>query len=147
MKTNQQELNLKFNTMRGNYRNNKQWLESLNLVNNYLNENNITNLNLMVSKLRIGTRVTTFLKKKNILYKNEFGFYKWNDKIPVSVKIVDSYRKWQLVQNTKYRDEKNKVVIDSKKVIKVQPKLIREIYKNTNTQEIGLIRKFLKWIY
>lgn len=133
--------------MKGNYKNNKKWLESLNLINKYLNENNITNLNLMVSKLHIGTRVTTFLKRKNILYKNESGFYKWNDKIPISVKIIDSYRKWQLVQNNKYKDERNKIVVKSEKVIKVKPKLIHESHKKTNTQEIGLIRKFLKWIY
>jgi hypothetical protein len=147
MKTNQQELNLKFNTMKGNYKSNKHWLKSLNLIYQYLNENDITSLNTICPKLSIGTRIMTFLKLKNIVYKNEFGFYKWNDKIPVSIKIIDSYRKYQLKQNMLYRDRNPKVLVDTKKVIKVEPKLIREKHKKTNTQEIGLIRKFLKWIY
>ena len=147
MKTNQQELNLKFNTMKGNYKSNKHWLKSLNLIYQYLNENDITSLNTICPKLSIGTRIMTFLKLKNIVYKNEFGFYKWNDKIPVSIKIIDSYRKYQLKQNMLYRDRNPKVPVDTKKVIKVEPKLIREKHKKTNTQEIGLIRKFLKWIY
>ena len=46
-----------------------------------------------------------------------------------------------------YRDRNPKVEVDTKKIIKVEPKLIRENHRNTNTQEIGLIRKFLKWIY
>jgi hypothetical protein len=147
MKTNQQELNLKFDTMRGNKKSNKNWLESLNLIYQYLNENDITSLNTICPKLSVGTRIMTFLKLKNIVYKNEFGFYKWNDKIPVSIKIVDSYRKYQLKKNMLYRDRNPKVQIDLNKVIKVEPKLIREKHRNTNTQEIGLIRKFLKWIY
>jgi hypothetical protein len=147
MKTNQQELNLKFNTMKGNNKSNKDWLKSLNLIYQYLNENDITSLNTICPKLSIGTRIMTFLKLKNIVYKNEFGFYKWNDKIPVSIKIIDSYRKYQLQKNMLYKDRNPKVLVDTKKVIKVKPKLIRENHRNTNTQEIGLIRKFLKWIY
>ena len=133
--------------MRGNNKSNKYWLESLNGINQYLNENDITSLNLICPKLSVGTRIVTFLKLKNIVYRNEFGFYKWNDKIPVSIKIVDAYRKYQLKKNMLYRDRNPKVQVDTKKVIKVEPKLIRENYRNTNTQEIGLIRKFLKWIY
>lgn len=147
MKTNQQQLNLKFDTMRGNNKSNKYWIESLHGINQYLNENDITNLNIICPKLSVGTRVTTFLKISNIVYKNEYGFYKWNDKIPVSVKIVESYRKYQHKKNSLYRDKNNKVQVDTKKVIQIQPKLIRENHRNTNTQEIGLIRKFLKWIY
>lgn len=147
MNTNQQKLNLNFYAMRGNNKSNKHWLESLNLIYQYLNENDLTSLNTICPKISVGTRIMTFLKLKNIVYKNEFGFYKWNDKIPISIKIVDSYRKYQSKKNMLYRDRKNKVKIDTEKVIKVEPKLIRENYKNMNTQEIGLIRKFLKWIY
>jgi hypothetical protein len=154
MKTNQQKLNLKFHNTRGNYRDNKYWLETFNLIYQYLNENDIRNLNVMNTKLSIGTRVSTFLKQNNILYKNEFGFYKWNDKIPVSVKIIDAYRKYQFKKNSIYRDSQENVNQrnKSKQRIKVQfsdtpLEVVTENHRNTNTQEIGLIRKFLKWIY
>jgi len=95
MNTNQQKLNLNFDAMRGNNKSNKYWLESLNLIYKYLSENDITSLNVICPKISVGTRIMTFLKLKNIVCKNEFGFYKWNDKIPISIKIVDSYRKYQ----------------------------------------------------
>jgi hypothetical protein len=79
--------------------------------------------------------------------------YEWNDKIPVSKKLIDSFRIFQSKINMKRYPEllpiksKKVIKVEPKKVIKVEPKLIRENFKNTETQEIGLIRKFLKWIY
>jgi len=156
---------------------------------------------------------TTFLIKNNIVYKDKYGDYKWNEKIPVSVKIVNQFRKQTSERNAIIRLENNKTTIQQKINFDLSMKnetnynrrdwitinaakefygksettmrnLVRKLKKENNTalkngknvngrdiirfnrdyldsiyskkqsetivnnkQELGLIRKFLKWIY
>jgi hypothetical protein len=156
MKTNQQELNLKFNTMKRQENNisktKVKYLTFLEDLKYQLDNNNNTGLRIFLLKHKVTNSWSAFLNKNGIVYKNSFGYYEWNDKIPPSIKIVNKFMEYSTEYNSTYNIEMkqkhiNKNRIDSKKVIKVEPKLIRENHKNTNTQEIGLIRKFLKWIY
>jgi hypothetical protein len=90
---------------------------------------------------------TGFLISNNIIFKDEFGCYRWNQKIPVTVKIVNQFRK----QTSEYHNLRkltiNKTTGQQKINFKAAPKLPRKDLKNTNKQEVGLIRRFLKWIY
>lgn len=166
MKTNQQELNLKFMSRKKENSGGTtiKYLNFLNRVQTDLKEYDIANLYVLTYKYKVTNRWTTWLKENNVVYVNELGLYKWNDKIPVSIKLIDSFRKYNSRYNIKHTPsaftEEFKNKMDSEKVIKAKPKNRIEVkysdilekpvsknYKNTNTQEIGLIRKFLKWIY
>ena len=48
--------------------------------------NKVKSLSLYSKKYGINNFITTFLIKNNVLFKNENGFYKWNEKIPISIK-------------------------------------------------------------
>jgi hypothetical protein len=109
--------------------------------------NNVKSLSLYSKKYGVNNFFTTFLIKNNVLFKNENGFYKWNEKIPISIKLISKFRIFAYEANCKCR-EKNKFVKPKEKtIVNYKPKLKTPIVKNNNEPEIGLIRKFLKWIY
>jgi hypothetical protein len=158
MKTNQQELNLGIMARKkqdNQYTTNK-YIGFLQILKDRLNNEEINGLHKEIRLYNISNQWGTFLKHNNIVYRDDNGFYRWNDKIPVSIKLIESFRNYNSKMNIQYtpaafsKEFKNR--IDSKKRIEVQfsdspLEVIRENHKNTNTQEIGLIRKFLKWIY
>jgi hypothetical protein len=118
-----------------------RFLEDLQLE---LDSINYKNLIQFPKKYSVTQAWPVFLKRNGIIYQNNQGYYKWNNKIPVSIKIINEFRKYNdKATNYNY----NVAKVNSKKVIKVPPKIIREDLKNTDKQELGLIRKFLKWIY
>ena len=153
MKTIQQELNLNVKKRKKQNRQGTtiKYMKFLHGLKSDLNEYDITNFRTMSSKYSVTNMWCTFLKNNGIIYNNENGYIKWNDKIPVSTKIVEKFKEYMqsfnMINYPNAYSKKFKAKIDAKKVIKVEPKLIHESHKNTNTQEIGLIRKFLKWIY
>jgi hypothetical protein len=118
---------------------------------------NISSLSECTRNKKVSNIWVTFLKSKKIIYKDEFGYYQWNQKVPVSIKLVKSFREFMAIKNAncikrrKYKElklePKKTIEIDFKKVIKAEPKIVREIIKNTEAKQVGLIRKFLKWIY
>jgi hypothetical protein len=118
-----------------------RFLEDLQLE---LDSGNYKNLVQFTEKYGVTNSWPPFLKRNGIIYQNAQGYYKWNNKIPASIKVINEFRKY----NNKACNYTNGIAkVNPKKVIKVAPKLIREDFKNTNKQEIGLIRRFLKWIY
>jgi hypothetical protein len=150
----------------------KQWMVYLYDLKNQMDNSNVKNLAIISKKHRVDTKLGQFLNKSKIISKDNSGYYRWNQKIPVSIRLINAYRKEQFKRNvSKYRvkkhlnsnnqiqqelnllieSKKTKNIpvskVNSKKVIKVTPKMIREDLKNTDKQELGLIRKFLKWIY
>jgi hypothetical protein len=118
---------------------------------------NISSLSECTRNKKVSNIWVTFLKLKKIIYKDEFGYYQWNQKVPVSIKLVKSFREFMAIKNAncikrrKYKElklePKKTIEIDFKKVIKVEPKIVSKSIKNTDIKQIGLIRKFLKWIY
>ena len=120
--------------------------KTLNVIN-YCFEHNVTTLFI------------SFLKNNNVIFKNTNGYYNWNEKIPVSSALVSKFRNYVREKN-KQRTLKQVNYLSNIKVVKDEPKLIKQRTKVYNTgkeetkviysvqkQEIGLIRKFLKWIY
>jgi hypothetical protein len=157
MNTNQQTLNLT-NMVNRKARvsfkgTSNKWLYFVTELKQEIDNNNVSSLTLYTRKYNVSNQWGAFLKSNNIVYVNNNGDYQWNEKIPVSKKLIDAFRVYQAERNMKYYPErypeihKSKPKVNVKKVIKVQPKLISEKFKNTDTKEIGLIRKFLKWIY
>ena len=153
MNANQQRLNLTNMAKRTGRISSKQtsikWINFLNDLKQEIDTNNVYSITAYCRKHNVSNKWVSFLKQNDIIFFHDNYTYEWNDKIPVSKKLIDSYRIFQSKINMKHFPEryKNAKLIKPKKVIKAEPKILREIIKNTNTQEIGLIRKFLKWIY
>jgi hypothetical protein len=112
------------------------------IINNFCRKNKVT------------TRFVPFLIKNKIVFRDENDMYVWNEKIPVTNLLIKKFRQFCREYQKKYRPTKNK------EIIKNEPKLIKQRSKVHNIgkeetkviysvqkQEIGLIRKFLKWIY
>jgi hypothetical protein len=182
-----------------------------------LNHTNTKSLKKIISRYRVTTQWGVFLNRNKIVYKNSKGYYKWNDKIPASIQLINKFRnefvpnntnvvvqskipftdtidkikldnynefEWFTIANAKKIYDKSESTIRSivrslrknnskeitftkndrgreiillnakyldsifkKNKINSQPTLVYQNNQNTDKQEIGLIRKFLKWIY
>lgn len=128
-----------------------QWMAFLNDLKCSMDEKSVFSLHTFVTKHRVGTLWSGFLKEKNIISRSDDG-YVWNPRIPVSIKLITEYRKFQNERYLEYaaKNHSNKVKnekITPKNNIKAQQPPKYKNVQNTNRQEIGLIRKFLKWIY
>lgn len=153
MNANQQTLNL--TTMKTKksrvsfYQTSNKWVSFLNELKNELENSSISALTSHIRKYKVSNSWAPFLKTNNIVYMNASGHFKWNNQIVISKNLIDAFREYQAEVNEKYyADEYIKTTkVDQSKVIKVKPKMVRENFKNTETKQIGLIRKFLKWIY
>jgi hypothetical protein len=195
----------------------KVTIDYLNFLKDLQNElilYNHRNVTKFAEKHFVTKSWTTFLINKNIIYKDKYGDYRWNEKIPASIKIVNQFRKETAERNALRKLENNKTTIQQKINFDLETKketnydrrdwitinaakefygksettmrnLVRKlktennpalkigknvngrdivrfnrdyldsIYSkkqsetsvNNNKQELGLIRKFLKWIY
>jgi hypothetical protein len=110
-------------------------------------------------KHNVTTNFSSFLKKNNVIFKDTNGYYNWNEKIPVSSALITKFKNYVAKINKQNR-LKQVNYLSNIKVVKDEPKLIKQRSKMNNIgkeetkviysvqkQEIGLIRKFLKWIY
>ena len=153
MNANQQTLNLTTMKTRKTrvsfYQTSNKWVSFLNELKNELENNSISALTSHIRKHKVSNSWATFLKTNNSVYMNASGHFKWNNQIVISRNLIDAFREYQAEVNEKYyADEYIKTTkVDPSKVIKVKPKMVRKNFKNTETKQIGLIRKFLKWIY
>jgi hypothetical protein len=158
-------------------RTNKRWVTSLNEIKEYFNNNNTRTCQLAFRDRGLHCGWTTFLLDNKVIFKNEYGYYKWKEDISVTKRLIEKYRV--------YRDS-NKTTIQTTLPFKDKPKigckLTPYIDKNapdyikdypiemeicqpgqkpvkhkvqrtwtpiveTPKQQIGLIRKLWRWIY
>jgi len=158
MNTNQQTLNLT-NMVNRKARvsfkgTSNKWLYFVTELKQELDNNNVSSLTLYTRKHNVSNQWGAFLKSNNIVYVDNNGDYQWNEKIPVSKKLIDAFRVYQAERNMKYYPERYPEIHKSKPKRKIQLEfsdkphsVVSKTIKNTETKEIGLIRKFLKWIY
>lgn len=149
-----------------------KWFKNLNLIKNEINSNQHGGLQFLVSKYKIHTYWGTFLYKNNIVYRDELGFLKWNEKIPVTVMLIDSFRLYLQDTNLKLKSKKIQELNNIKQKemqtpLPPSPPIVKKrgSYKKTTKQtiavkeqktqiasndkikEVGLIRRFWKWLY
>jgi hypothetical protein len=117
-------------------------------------------------QLKFSNALGTFLRLNNIMNIDSDGFHKWNEKIPITNKLIISYLDYTHKTNKEYRlkqkSEETPTLFNSPHYIKdaikgtvtVIPEgkekeyIERNKFKQTKEfTEIGLIRKFWKWIY
>jgi hypothetical protein len=144
----------------------EKWLKNLFIIKDSLDNIECYKLIDLKSPLPNWKTWQSFLVRNNIIHKKNTGQYTWNDKIPITFKIIEAYRKEQHIKN--YRRE-----IISTQQLKIQPELQfnlkvketpSEIKSEAKTQttkvkvqepvnihiqqnEYGVIRKFLKLIW
>ena len=176
MNPNQLTLNLntmKATRTRSNSRNaTKKYNIMLNDLKEIITYNDVKPIGPIIRSYNVSNCWGGFLKENNIVFKDENENYKWNNNTPILNKIIQSFRNNQREINLKHYPNrfspkfidkiKNQNVnyLNNIKVVKDEPKLIKQRTKMNNIgnedtkviysvqkQEIGLIRKFLKWIY
>ena len=74
---------------------NKRWLISLNEIKEYFNNNNTTRCLNAFRDRRLHGTWHSFLLNNKVIIKNESGYYKWKENIPVSKKLIDKYREYR----------------------------------------------------
>jgi hypothetical protein len=139
---------------------NKKWIICLNDIKSQIDNSSVTNLNAITRKHRTGNQLATMLLRKNIVFKDYLGIYKWNENVEVNNKLIDEYRKFQKMQRKQTQPQlqfdmnyieipaeiKAKARAESKtRATKV--KVQEPINIPTQQNEYGLIRKFLKLIW
>ena len=136
-----------------NHNKTSEWMLTLQEIQEILENNNLTKITTLIRSKFKANEWHGFLVNNNIIVKQN-GFYKWNEKIPLSFKIVEKYRKIQHEKN------KTKKLIANKKYIMPQtplpkpPKVTKtrkskiEFQVNDKPKnELGVIRRFLKWLW
>ena len=109
---------------------NKKWIESLGKFRTYVSENNEGSRNMLC-------------------------FYKWNEKIPPSAKLVQKFREeFTLISKNRNPQQEIKFIEKQEmKSIQKPPAPNRRrrkpsvVVEQTPQSQVGLIRKFLRWLY
>jgi competence CoiA-like predicted nuclease len=111
-----------------------------------IDSGNLTQIYNVFKEYGITNSWITFLKKTNVIYKDQNGFYKWNEKIPVTKKLIEAFRNYKFEVNQEYRIKTKPIETNLFTEIKKDP-VKRNTKQKPVPQEIGLIRRFIKWIY
>lgn len=124
----------------------KKYLYFLNSLKERMDNKEITETQTLPSLYNISYNWLHFLIKNKIIEKKE-GFYHWNEKIPVSIKIINQYRK---SINKIYYKSKEKSVSKQTTIVFDKKKIKENLDKFSHIkteQKVGVIRKFLKWLW
>ena len=119
-----------------------------------------TNARTIALYYNVGSQFIRLLIEKNIIIVDENDFYNWNKQINPSIEIVNSVLKDISIQNKKYmkmrKDNQakkqiqiqfsNSLSTDKPKVRRAKRK-VQEPNLQLHTEQIGLIRKFIKFIW
>lgn len=114
----------------------------------------ITNLNEISAQFSVSRQVGSFLFQKGILYKKN-GHYYWDNAYEPNVKIVNGILNHVRMQNSSYsynkKSKETPTLFDQKRQYKRKVKIESEIVKEqpnvNNTVQVGVIRKFIKWLW
>lgn len=129
---------------------------TLNYFNSIINikeeitNNNIKNIYPLIVKHKINRYWATFLKSKNIIYYNG-DFLKWNEKIPVTLKLITEFRKYNSILSKQQKQKRQQR--PEMKSIQIPPEIKRRrrtpsvVVEQTTQPQVGLIRRFLRWLY
>lgn len=121
-------------------RTDKKYLKSLLLIQDILSTTNNKSIYQLIDNQKINAYWSRFLVRHKIVYL-EKGFYRWNEKIPASIKLVQKFRKEFTLAYKKYKTPQEM------KSIQIPPEIKRRrrtLLVVTPQPEVGLIRRFLR---
>lgn len=131
----------------------KKYFEALKVAKSEIESNDFT-LKQWESRFKICDRTMTTLKNLGVVKNLSYGkstIYEWNNKIPVSILLA----KKVILENRRLQSgyKKNMTLNKSKKqVVKpitkpIAKQVVKPIQVAKKVSDVGLIRKFLRWIY
>ena len=114
----------------------------------------IQTLSEIPQKYNMNNFISTFLLQKGILYKKNGSFY-WNDVYEPNVKIVNAFlsevSRINHENSMKRNSQSTPNLFNQKKQykrkIKIEAEKVQEQSKVNNTVQVGVIRKFIKWLW
>ena len=129
----------------------KHWIASLNEIKNAMIKNEVESLNAIIYSKKISRTWGAFLLNENIIKKVD-GIYYWNENIEVNQHMITKYRKFQHSYNEISKNKrKEKVYIstlfDQPKTHKKSFEKVKQPRQVTQKNEVGVIRKFVKWLW
>jgi uncharacterized UPF0160 family protein len=134
----------------------KKYLKAIQFIKNELDENNNHSVSKLVSNQQINIYWGKFLTRHNIVYYDyETCSYKWNEKIPPSAKLVQKFRE-EFISISKNRNPQQEIKFIERqemKSIQIPPEIKRRrrtpsvVVEQTPQPQVGLIRRFLRWLY
>lgn len=174
----------------------QNWIKVLTEIKKELDNSNISSLKSLFEERHISKAWVSFLRKNEIIYVNEHSNYKWNAKIPITIRLTESFREFQSVYSrstvikrrkvnlSDYLQENSDIVrmlnknetfrqirkatgksnttiskvkllmqddIKEIKAISKKPNAIYKVKKvefsDKPIEKVGIIRRFLRWIY
>ena len=131
----------------------KKYIDVLNKVKEEINKYDYNTIHPLIESYKITRYWVMFLKQKNVTYYQD-GFVKWNEKIPVSIKLIDEFRKFQTqINKANTIRRKQKQTPQEMKSIQIPTEIKRRrrtpsvVVEQTPQPQVGLIRRFLRWLY
>jgi hypothetical protein len=129
-----------------------KWLRNLNNIKSEILLSKYTTLQKITAKHNMSNYWGSFLYSNNIVYKDESGFLKWNEKIPITVLLIKKFRIYKK-QKVNHHPSIIKKQQEMKSIQKpLAPKTRKKrtpavVIEQTPQPQVGLIRKFLRWLY
>lgn len=124
-----------------------------------------TNLKKIANNYNVGQQFITELRNKNIIIVDANGYYSWNKSVSPNIDIVNSALKSISITNKKFMElrmnrnqakiqfsnkpftDKNNVRVTKRKLQEQQQYVQYQIHPQPQIEQIGLIRKFIKFIW
>ena len=107
-----------------------------------LNKNNKVSFSEFTIHHNVSNVWVTYLKNNNVIIKDKNKNYKWNRSIAIDDNLIQSFREY--IRKLNYGTEKQKPKKQSKPKLDMTKS---KLYAPYQEKKVGLIRKFLKWIY
>jgi hypothetical protein len=124
----------------------KKYLKALECIKEILSSSNNKSIYQLVDNQRINAYWSRFLVRHKVVYL-ENGFYRWNEKIPPSSKLVQKFREEFTLAYKKYKTPQEMKSIQTPPEIKRRKRTPAVVVEQTPQPQVGLIRKFLRWLY
>jgi len=118
------------------------WIKQLMIIKEEINIGDKIHLSRLIRNKNMSTYWGKFLINHKIVYK-ENGFLKWNEKVPITIKLVEVFRKW--IKN-KNRNIKSILLPPPPEFDQQEIKQQQEIILTKPTQKYGLIRSFIYYV-
>lgn len=118
----------------------------LPIIKMEINSQDLKSINALFKGYGMSNSWITFLKRTNVVYKDSNDFYRWSEKIPVSKKLIEAFRNYKFKCNQEYRLKRKPIEANLFTEIKKDP-IKRIIKQKVESEKMGLIRRFIKWIY
>jgi hypothetical protein len=126
-------------------------IKSLNEIKNEMIKNELSGLSKIIYSKEISRTWGAFLLNENII-KRVDGIYYWNENIEVNKHLITKYRKFQHIYNENYKNKiKEKAYISTLfNQPKIEKKLVEKVKEPRQViqkNQVGVIRKFIKWLW